>query len=84
MPCSPITLDGKVVGLACSRGSQRCSVGKCGSTSRFLCDGIVQSGEGTRVCSRPLCGGHKYRTAAGDDLCPTCFGAYSAARVPPG
>lgn len=68
MACRPLLIDGKPVGIVCSRGGRR---GKtfcaCGAESSFLCDFVTASG---RTCDRPLCVKHTTRVAAGVDHCP--------------
>lgn len=66
--------DGKVIGIACSRGpkKQDCSVctQRAGS---ILCDGPAPAGERRKTCDAPLCRDCAHRVGPNRDLCPTHY-----------
>jgi len=69
MPCDPIVDgSGRVVGIACSRGSRRRTCA-CGKPANYLCD--APKGRGT--CDAPVCGACKTANpSTGKDFCRAC------------
>lgn len=61
MPCTPVfdRKTGKIVGIACSRGKQKCYV--CGKPMEVLCD--------YPGCDKPLCREHSIRIGEDTDVC---------------
>jgi len=52
----PIVIDGKVVGIACSREQRRtCSTPGCHNTAPLLCDYPVTRKGKPATCDRPTC-----------------------------
>lgn len=67
MPCRPVVVEGRVVGVACSRGRgarQKCSVCRKREAG-LLCDGRSEA------CSVPLCAVCTTRVNR-KDYCPAC------------
>jgi len=69
MSCTTIVVDGKVVGLACSRSSGKKCV-QCGQPAGALCDFPLKGSKAGQTCSRPLCGKCSVKARGGLDYCP--------------
>jgi len=67
MPCTPITIPGRVRGILCTRTPRpRCA---CGQPSEFQCDAPTK--RPGRTCSRHLCAACATTTGPDTHLCPT-------------
>lgn len=71
MACTPLVVDGQVLGIVCSRGQRtaRCSVPGCGRASTALCDFRLRSG---KTCDARLCSAHGGSESGAPDVdhCP--------------
>lgn len=79
MPCIPFkSEDGKIVGIACSRGKKqpdRCYV--CGKSATILCDAPVGNNAFGKSCDKPMCKEHAHRIGNDNDVCDYHFNEYS-------
>lgn len=70
MPCKPIIADGKVIGIACSRGTRKKKCVECqhfGATR--LCDWKLKGKKAGQTCDRSLCDKCSSQPAPDKDLC---------------
>ena len=76
MPCRPIAIDGKVVGIACSRGRGKlpepCSTPGCARPHTKLCDYPLvplEFGKEPRTCDAKLCDRCAVHVGPNTDYC---------------
>jgi hypothetical protein len=72
MSCEPIVIDGKVIGIGCSRGKRpKPCVENCGRPSAKLCDFPLRGRKRGQSCDRPICAVHATAMGNGIDYCRT-------------
>lgn len=69
MSCTPIVVDGRVVGMVCTSGRRSTAkpCGFCTTPSTRLCDYPALPG---RTCDKPICAAHTHQLPGDRDLCP--------------
>lgn len=74
MTCDYLKMDGKIVGIVCSRGKRRQRCAWCTHTvGEFQCD--WKMGEG-KTCDKHLCAAHAQEVGENKHLCPEHQKAY--------
>jgi hypothetical protein len=70
MTCTPLVIDGKAVGIVCTRGQRRAKTPCqwCTKLHEYLCDHRARP-KGRR-CSKKLCADHAHQVGDDEHMCP--------------